>query len=230
MTDKKQLPVEGLYCITGEEFSRGRSNLQVVEEMIAAGVKLIQYREKEKPPRRQYVECLAIRRLTAAAGVVFIVNDDAALALAVAADGVHIGQDDLPLEKVRELVGEGMIIGVSTHSPAQLEAAVAGGADYLGVGPLYLTHTKKDVCAPVGLAYLDYAVQHCPIPFVAIGGIKEHNLAEVAGRGARLICAVTEILAAANIREKIFGLRAIIEKGGGSHSVPASGGAVFRTS
>lgn len=206
------MPRAGLYCITGEEYSRGRTNMQVVGEMIAAGVQIIQYREKEKQPRRMYQECLEIRKITAAAGVVFIVNDDAALALSVTADGVHIGQDDLPLEKVREVVGEGMIIGVSTHSPAQAVEAIAQGADYIGVGPLYLTHTKKDVCAPVGLPYLDYAVKNCPIPFVAIGGIKEHNLPEVAKHGARLICAVTEILDADNIREKILRLREIIEK------------------
>lgn len=207
MTGKKPIPTEGLYCITGEEFSRGRTNLHLVREMIAADVRIIQYREKEKKTRHKYRECLDIRKMTEEAGVVFIVNDDAALAVAVAADGVHIGQDDLPLKKVREMVGEGMIIGVSTHSPAQAEEAIAKGADYIGVGPLYLTHTKKDVCAPVGLDYLDYAVKNCPIPLVAIGGIKEHNIGEVARHGARLICAVTEILVADNIRGKIFSLR-----------------------
>lgn len=211
MTIKKPIPAEGIYCITGEEYACGRTNLQVVREMIAADVKIIQYREKEKKPRLQYQECLEIRKVTADAGVVFIVNDDAALAAAVAADGVHIGQDDLPLEKVRALLGEGMIIGVSTHSPAQAAEAIAQGADYIGVGPLYQTHTKKDVCAPVGLAYLDYAVQYCPIPFVAIGGIKKYNLREVTDHGARLICAVTEILAAENIREMVMGLRRMME-------------------
>ncbi len=209
MTGKKQIPTAGLYCITGEEFSRGRTNVQVVREMIAADIKIIQYREKDKKSRYKYRECLEIRKMTAEAGVVFLVNDDAALALSVAADGVHIGQDDLPIARVRELVGEGMIIGLSTHSPAQASAAIAGGADYLGVGPLFPTRTKKDVCESVGLSYLDYAVRHCPVPFVAIGGIKEHNIGEVAERGARLICAVTEILAAGNIREKILRLREI---------------------
>ena len=212
MTGKKPIPVAGLYCITGEEFSRGRTNVQVVGEMIAAGVRIIQYREKDKQPRRKYRECLEIRKMTAAGGVVFIVNDDAALALAVDADGVHIGQDDLPLEKVREMVGEGMIIGVSTHAPAQAAEAIATGADYIGVGPLYSTRTKKDVCAPVGLSYLDYVVQNCPLPFVAIGGIKEHNIEEVASHGARLICTVTEILSADDIGEKIQRLKGIIER------------------
>ena len=104
-----------------------------------------------------------------------------------------------------------MIIGFSTHSPRQAREAVAMGADYIGVGPIFRTFTKKDVCEPVGLEYLDYAVGNCPIPFVAIGGIKEDNIADVAGRGARLICAVTEILEADNIREKILSLREKME-------------------
>jgi len=188
--------------------------------MIAADIKTIQYREKEKHGRDKYQECLEIRKMTEDAGVVFIVNDDVALALSVKADGVHIGQDDLPFHKVRELTGGDMIIGLSTHSPRQAREAVAMGADYIGVGPIFRTFTKKDVCEPVGLEYLDYAVGNCPIPFVAIGGIKEDNIADVAGRGARLICAVTEILEADNIREKILSLREKMELAAANKSVP----------
>ncbi|MDO8724419.1 MAG: thiamine phosphate synthase [Syntrophales bacterium] len=220
MTSKKKILQNGLYCITGEEFSRGRTNIQVVREMIAADIKTIQYREKEKHDRDKYQECLEIRKMTEDAGVVFIVNDDVALALSVKADGVHIGQDDLPFHKVRELTGRDMIIGFSTHSPRQAREAVAMGADYIGVGPIFRTFTKKDVCEPVGLEYLDYAVGNCPIPFVAIGGIKEDNIAQVAGRGARIICAVTEILEADNIREKILSLRGKMELAAANKSVP----------
>jgi len=188
--------------------------------MIAADIKTIQYREKEKHGRDKYQECLEIRKMTEDAGVVFIVNDDVALALSVKADGVHIGQDDLPFHKVRELTGGDMIIGLSTHSPRQAREAVAMGADYIGVGPIFRTFTKKDVCEPVGLEYLDYAVGNCPIPFVAIGGIKEDNIADVAGRGARIICAVTEILEADNIREKILSLREKMELAAANKSVP----------
>ena len=188
--------------------------------MIAADIKTIQYREKEKHGRDKYQECLEIRKMTEDAGVVFIVNDDVALALSVKADGVHIGQDDLPFHKVRELTGGDMIIGFSTHSPRQAREAVAMGADYIGVGPIFRTFTKKDVCEPVGLEYLDYAVGNCPIPFVAIGGIKEDNIADVAGRGARLICAVTEILEADNIRGKILCLREKMELAAANKSVP----------
>lgn len=207
MATKKTIPDNGLYCITGEKFSRGRTNLQVVKEMIEAGIRIIQYREKEKKARHKYQECLEIRKMTEEAGVIFIVNDDVDIAVLVKADGVHIGQDDLPIEKVRELVGEEMLIGLSTHSPRQAEEAVAKGADYIGVGPIFQTFTKKDVGEPVGLEYLNYVVRNVSLPFVAIGGIKGHNIGEVARRDARLICAVTEILEADDLKEAILSLR-----------------------
>ncbi|MBF7084653.1 thiamine phosphate synthase [Desulfallas sp. Bu1-1] len=197
-----------IYGITAEEHSRGRSNIEVVRQMIAAGIKVIQYREKEKTLREKYSECLQIREMTREAGVTFIVNDHVDLALLVDADGVHVGQDDLPPDQIRKLVGDGMIIGMSTHSPAQARAAVNSGVDYIGVGPIFATKTKKDVCEPVGLEYLDYAVNNVTIPFVAIGGIKEHNIAEVARRGARCIALVTEIVGAPDIEAKVRALRA----------------------
>ena len=196
-----------LYGITSEMHSLGRANVQVVEEMLAAGMGIIQYREKEKSMGDKYRECMAIRELTRQAGARFIVNDHVDLALMVAADGIHIGQDDLPIDKVRELVGESMAIGISTHSPDQARAAKADGADYIGVGPIFRTHTKKDVCDPVGLDYLDYVVAHIDLPFVAIGGIKETNIREVRAHGARCIAMVTEIVGAPNIQEKIACLR-----------------------
>jgi len=196
-----------LYCLTAEEYSLGRSNIEVVKAMLSAGIKIIQYREKEKKMLHKYNECVKIRELTYAAGATFIVNDDIDLAMMVEADGVHIGQYDLPIEKVRELVGKEMIIGVSTHSPQQAQDAIAKGADYIGVGPIFSTRTKKDVCAPVGFEYLDYAVKNVNIPFVAIGGIKEHNITEIKARGAKMIAMVTEIVGAENIEKKIESIR-----------------------
>lgn len=202
-----------LYCITSEEHSRGRNNIEVVGEMIKAGVKVIQYREKEKKLLHKYNECMKIRAMTKEAGVTFIVNDHIDIAILVKADGVHIGQDDLPIEKVRELVGEDMIIGVSTHSPEQAEDAVRRGADYIGVGPIYRTYTKKDVCEPVGLEYLSYVVQNLSIPYVAIGGIKQHNMYEVIECGAKCIAMVTEIVGADNIGEKIRDIKENMRRG-----------------
>lgn len=178
--------------------------------MIESGIKVVQYREKEKSLGEKYRECLEIREMTARLGVTFIVNDHADLALMVGADGVHLGQDDLPPGKVRELVGDEMIIGLSTHSPAQAGAAARSGVDYIGVGPIFSTRTKKDVCAPVGLEYLDFVVKNIALPFVAIGGIKEHNIAAVHKRGARCIALVTEIVGAGDIAARVRSLRAAL--------------------
>lgn len=201
-----------LYCLTDAEDSAGRSNVQVVAAMLEAGVKLVQYREKDKEFGCKFQECAEIRRLTRESGATFIVNDHPDLALMVGADGVHLGQDDYPIEPVRALVGEEMIIGVSTHSPAQAEEAIRRGADYIGVGPLFRTFTKKNVCDPVGLEYLDYAVAHVRIPFVAIGGIKVHNVGEVRKHGARCVALVTEITGAPDIRARIAEVRAAIKE------------------
>ncbi len=201
-----------IYGITAEEYSLGRSNIEVTARMVDSGIRVIQYREKEKKTRQKYEECLKIRKMTRDAGVIFIVNDHVDLALLVDADGIHIGQDDLPPERVRELVGQEMIIGLSTHSPGQAEAAVTAGVDYIGVGPIFATRTKKDVCGPVGLEYLDYVVQNIRLPFVAIGGIKNHNIAEVSRRGASCIALVTEIVGAEDIGAKVRELRKEIKR------------------
>lgn len=190
----------GIYGITAEKFSRGRDNITVVKEMIAGGVAMIQYREKHdhKSFRAMYEECLAIRRLTRESGIPFIVNDYVELAMLVDADGVHVGQDDLPVAAVRQLVGD-KIIGLSTHGPDQARAAVKAGVTYIGAGPIFATQTKDDVCDPVGLDYLAHVMRDVPLPAVAIGGIKEDNIHQVMEQGARLVCLVTEIVGADDI-------------------------------
>ena len=203
----------GLYGLTAEKFSLGRNNVDVVRAMLDAGVRLVQYREKTKKMGAKYEECLQLRAMTREAGAAFIVNDDIDLALLVGADGVHVGQEDLPVGAVRTLVGEKMAIGLSTHSPEQARAAEAHGADYIGVGPIFATQTKDDVCAPVGLEYLDFVVREIDLPFVAIGGIKEHNLAEVAAHDARCLALVTEITQAQDIKKKIASLLHVLEHG-----------------
>jgi len=136
------------------------------------------------------------------------VNDHVDLAMAVHADGVHVGQDDLPTAAIRQLVGGEMIIGLSTHSPQQATAADQSGVvDYIGVGPLFSTQTKRNVCAPVGLEYLDYVGGNIELPFVAIGGIKSNNVAEVRRHGARLIAVVTGIVGETDIPAAVARLR-----------------------
>jgi len=206
----KALPA-GIYGITAEKFSRGRSNIDVVKEMIKGGVKTVQYREKHdtKSIKQIYEECCEIRNITRGHNILLLVNDYVDIAMAVDADGVHVGQDDLPIAEVRKLVGE-KIIGLSTHSPEQAQRAVEAGADYIGVGPIFKTDTKESVCDPVGIEYLEYAVANVPIPFVAIGGIKEHNVHEIKKKGAKTICLVTDIVGADNIAAKVEKIRKIM--------------------
>lgn len=193
-----------IYTITAESMSRGRSNIEVVAQMLKAGIKFIQYREKEKPGLDRYNECLKLREMTSAAGAVFIIDDFVDLAMAVNADGVHIGQTDLPPQAVRSLIGPDKIIGWSTHEPAQLDASneLGGIIDYIGVGPVYATQTKKNA-VPVGFSYVEYAAAHAKHPFVAIGGIKEHNICDVAAHGATTFAIVSEIVGADDIAAKI---------------------------
>ncbi|MHB1126133.1 MAG: thiamine phosphate synthase [Bacillota bacterium] len=205
--DVRQIFETDLYAFVTEEFSRGRENIDVAKDLIAAGIKIIQYREKEKDMLLKYQECLEIRRLTRESGVTFIVNDDVDLAMLVEADGVHIGQEDLPPEAVRRLVGPHMLIGLSTHSPEQARQALEKDIDYIGVGPIFPTNTKKGVVSPVGLGYLEYVVEHIPLPFVAIGGIKMHNVSQVLRKGARCIAMVTEILESRDIISRVKEIR-----------------------
>jgi thiamine-phosphate pyrophosphorylase len=209
---RPKFPQTDIYGLTDRIHALGRSNPETVREMLAAGIRIIQYREKDLKMAEKYRECLEIRKMTGDAGATFIVNDDLHLALAVNADGVHLGQDDLPVAKARELTAGRMIIGLSTHSPEQANQALQAGVDYIGVGPLYRTQTKKDVCDPVGLEYLDYVVKNLSIPFVAIGGIKEHNIGDVAAHGASCIALVTEIVGAADIKAKVQALREEIKR------------------
>lgn len=206
----RQLP-PGIYGILGEKFSRGRTNVDVAKQMVDAGIDILQYREKrkEKSFHQMMIECLAIRKITADAHVPLIINDYAGLALAVGADGIHQGQDDLPVKAVRKIAPQ-MMIGCSTHSPEQAAQAIDDGADYIGVGPIFTTQTKEDVCDAVGLSYLDHVVKTHDIPFVAIGGIKLTNLQQVVSHGARTVCLVTEIIGSEQIEKQIKKIREIL--------------------
>jgi thiamine-phosphate pyrophosphorylase len=202
-----------IYCLTGEAFSKGRSNIEVMREAIEAGVRTIQYREKDKSRLSMYRECVILRTMTADAGVCFIVNDYVDLAMAVAADGIHVGQDDLPVPVIRDLTGGEMVIGLSTHTPDQALEAVRLGVDYIGVGPVFATSTKKDVVDPVGFDYLDFVVSEIDLPFVAIGGIKAHNAEALVRRGAGCLAMITEIVGAEDIGATIRAIRNTMNKG-----------------
>lgn len=196
-----------IYALTDSRLSLGRPLAEVAQALLDAGVRILQYREKKLKAGQMLEECRLLRRLTREAGACFIVNDHIHIAMLAEADGVHIGQEDLPLPEVRRLVGPKMIIGLSTHAPDQARAAVAGGADYIGVGPIFATQTKEDVVDPVGFAYLDWVAANIDLPFVAIGGIKTRNINEVARHGARCCALVSELVGAPDIRERVAAVR-----------------------
>lgn len=207
----RSLPQTDIYAITDSGLSLGRGIEDVAGALLAAGVKIIQYREKKKKAGEMLRECEILREMTRKAGAFFIVNDHVDIAALVKADGVHVGQDDLPVPRVRELVGGECVIGLSTHSMEQAMGAVEQGADYIGVGPIYATRTKEDVCAPVGLGYLAQVAEWNAVPFVAIGGIKRHNIGEVARHGATCCCLVSELVGAPDIMARVAEVRAAMK-------------------
>ncbi len=180
----------------------------MVNSALKAGVKWIQYREKEKARREIYLEASRLRELTRESGCVFIVNDHADIALAVGADGVHLGQDDLPVREARSIMG-GRIIGISTHSVAEAVDAERGGADYIGFGPIFRT-TTKDAGEPKGVDMLMEIRRRVRIPVVAIGGITPENVAQVRASGANAVAAASAILKG-DIHENIRSFMAAIE-------------------
>lgn len=187
-----------LYAITGEQFHPGRDLLEVMEEAILGGADIIQLRDKKSSKRELLAKAYALRELTAKHGVTFIVNDHIDIALAVDADGVHLGQGDLPLAEARKIMGD-KIIGISTHHIDEARRAQAEGADYIGAGPVFATQTKEGA-KPVTTEYIRQVAEEIEIPFVAIGGIKLHNVDEVLAAGATRICAVSEIVGASDVR------------------------------
>lgn len=210
---RRRLPL-GLYGITAEKFAGGKSNVQSAKEMVEAGIRVIQYREKYRSMREKAAEAKEIRKITADAGVLFIVNDHPELALLSEADGVHIGQDDWDPADVRRIIGETKMIGLSTHNPEQLLKAQSCDIDYIGCGPIFRTFTKDDVCDPVGLEYLKHVSETSRLPFVAIGGIKLSNIDQVLHYPVQHIALVSEIVGASDMKAMVAALNKKIEEYG----------------
>ena len=162
-------------------------------KVLIAGVKWVQYRDKEKSRREIYEEAIRLRKLTKDFNAVFIVNDHADIALAVDADGVHLGQDDLPIEEARKIMGRDKIIGISTHSLERAIDAEKEGADYIGFGPVFRT-TTKDAGMPKGTDMLQKIKKHVQIPVVAIGGINIENIRLVLDTGVDAVAVASAIL------------------------------------
>jgi thiamine-phosphate pyrophosphorylase len=169
--------------------------LPTVEAALAGGLRLVQYRDKDTDDRDRIALAQQLRDLCHRYGALFLVNDRVDLVLAVDADGVHLGQQDLPIATARALLGPQRIIGRSTTNPDQMAQAIAEGADYIGVGPVYATPTKPDRAA-AGLDYVRYAAANATVPWYAIGGIDDQNLADVLAAGAERVAIVRAVMQA----------------------------------
>jgi len=200
-----------LYCFSPGAFLRGRDPVEVVAAQIRGGADVIQLREKEMSRRGRLELGLKLREITRQEGVLFIVNDDVDLAIILDADGVHLGQDDIPIRFARPLMKE-KIVGVSTHSIKQVEEAVASGADYIGVGPVFDTTTKENREDLIGLDLLSKIKDNCPIPYVAISGIGKDNVASLVRAGCRRSAVISDIMLAPDIEDRCKLLRGSLSR------------------
>lgn len=202
-------PLAGLYVILDAPASRGRSLEEILVEAASVGARFFQYRNKAASQREAYAEAVRLRRVAHRVGALLVVNDRCDLALAVEADGVHLGQEDLPLPLARSLLGPRALIGVSTHRPEQVVAATHGGADYLGFGPIFETGTKPDHEPVVGVEGLRRIRSLTPLPVFAIGGITLDRVEAVIGAGATGIAVVSAVAGAVDVAGAV---RAFIQR------------------
>lgn len=170
----------------------GRELSELLTAAIAGGVDVVQLRDKLLGDEELLTVARRARELCERLGALFIVNDRPLIALESGADGVHVGQEDMPVSEVRTLVGPDMLIGLSTHTPTDIQAVDATAVDYIGVGPVHATPTKLGRPA-VGLELVRYATDHATVPFFAIGGIDAINLSEVLAAGASRVCVLRAI-------------------------------------
>ncbi|HKQ35545.1 MAG TPA: thiamine phosphate synthase [Nitrospiraceae bacterium] len=186
--------LSGLYIILDPSVCPEHPLVEVLTTAAQAGVVLFQYRNKRAAMKDAYTEALALRQAAAKADVLFIVNDRCDLALAVDADGVHLGQGDLPLDLARKVMGPDKLIGISTHNPDQVREATAGKPDYLGFGPIFTPGSKQDHDPIVGLEGLRAIRPLTSLPIFAIGGIQIEQVGEVIQAGANGVAVISAIL------------------------------------
>lgn len=203
-----------LYLVTDRRLSRGRTTLEIVQAAVCGGVTCVQLREKHCSTRKFIREALAVRDFLKASDVPLIINDRLDVAMAVAADGVHLGQTDMPLEMARAIAGDGLCIGISVESLENALAAERGGADYIGVSPIYDTPTKADTAPPLGLEGLRDIREAVTIPLVAIGGLKRDNAGGVIRSGADGIAVVSAIMSADDPQQASRDLLDVIRQAG----------------
>ena len=202
--------MKGYYFITDARLSLA-GNVRDVEQALSAGVRVVQHRDKESDLAVMIEEARRLRRLCQ--GALFLVNDRVEVALAVGADGVHLGQEDLHYRAARRLLGEQKIIGITVNTPEQALEAARLGADYLGVSPIFATRTKPDAGEPAGLTLLREIRRRVSLPLIAIGGITLDNASAVIEAGADGICAISAVVTRPDVRGAIEEFQGLFSRG-----------------
>lgn len=225
---RAQLAAARLYLVCDAR-PGGRELTDVLHGAISGGVQIVQLREKQMADEELIALAHAAQALCSRLGALLIVNDRPHVAARAGADGVHVGQDDLPVREVREIVGDEMLVGLSTHAPSEIDAAVPSGkdgapyVDYIGVGPVYETPTKPGRPA-VGTELVSHAAAHAQVPFFAIGGLGEGNLGEVVKAGAERVCVLRAICEAEDPEQAASALRSKLGSKLGSAPGPGPDG------
>ncbi|MBU4495387.1 MAG: thiamine phosphate synthase [Acidobacteria bacterium] len=200
-----------LCFVADVEAARERDLRPIVAEALAGGITLLQLRAKKLDTRPFLDLALDLLPLVRSAGVPLIINDRVDIALASGADGVHLGRNDMPPAAARKLLGNNKIIGISANSAEEAAAAEAGGADYIGLSPIFGTPSKTDTDPPIGLSGIRRLTNAVTIPGIAIGGINRDNAADVFSAGAAGIAVISAIMGAEDVREAAAELRQIVE-------------------
>ena len=195
-----------VYIITDRELSRGRSNEEVIRQAICGGADAVQLRDKGASTVELYKEAVVLRSLTKNMDTSFIINDRVDVALAVDADGIHLGQDDLSVSAARRILGSDKIVGLSTHSFQQAHAASEEKVDYISLGPIFQTQTKE-TDQPVGVSLIRRVKESVSLPVVAIGGIREDNVKEVLRAGATCVAVISAAVSADDIEASVRRLK-----------------------
>nr|AQS32416.1 hypothetical protein [uncultured archaeon] len=187
-----------LYVITESSISKGRSNEFIVKEAIKGGAEIIQLREKEWDKDEVKEEAVKLLKICKENNVLFIVNDYVDIAMEIGADGVHLGQSDMPIAEAREICGDKLIIGLSTHSVEQAIDADQEDVDYITIGPIFKTRVKD---YEVGIEIIKPVLDNVLKPVIAIGGINMENIDEVLGQGAESVAVISAVVSAENVNE-----------------------------
>ena len=211
-------PRLALHVLTDRDWSRGRTTAAIGAAALAGGATVIQLRDKTASTRELVAQGLVLRELTRQHGALLIVNDRVDVALAVDADGAHVGQDDMPAALARRLLGPGRILGVSAGTLAEAAQAAADGADYLGVGPIHTTRGKADAGPATGEALLSEIAARVSLPLVAIGGLDAANAAASIRAGAAGVAVITAVVAAEDVEAAARDLAGVVAAARAAHS------------